>query len=116
MSGKLARARTSRLFKRSDFEILMDDTISFDRACAEIADRQMRKAAASTVEALIYSLRSGIDALARNDVQERLGRTDEKQLHEICARVQSFKPHIAKPWTDDEAERLVTMWTTRHAR
>ena len=97
-------------------KILMDDAISFDRACAEVADRQMRKATQSTVEALIYSLRSGVGELARNDVQERLGRADEKQLHEICARVQSFKPHIAKSWTDDEAERLVTMWTTRHAR
>lgn len=97
---------------RSNLEILLDDDISLDRACAEIADRYMRQATASTVEALIYSLRSGAAALSRKDVRERLTALDEKQLREICALVQSFKPHTAQPWKADEVGKIVIMWAT----
>jgi citrate lyase beta subunit len=95
---------------RSNLEILLDKTISFDRAMNIIADRQLRKGTQSTVDAVIYSLHSGVGALARSDVQERLGRIDEKQLREICSRV----THIAKPWTADDVEKLVAIWVARH--
>jgi hypothetical protein len=77
-----------------------------------IADRQLNKATETVVEAVIYSLRSGTKALSREDVRERLGRVDEKQLREICARVQRFKNGIAKVWTDEEVERL-PRWQTK---
>jgi hypothetical protein len=91
-------------------EILLDKTISFDRAMNIIADRQLRKATPSTVEAVIYSLHPGVGALVQRDVQERLGRIDEKQLREICSRI----THIAKPWSADDVEKLVAIWVACH--
>jgi hypothetical protein len=51
--------------KRSNLDILLDETISFDTAMHIISDRQMRgnPAAQSTIDTLMYSLRSGTPAL-----------------------------------------------------
>jgi hypothetical protein len=83
-----------------------------------IGDRYMcgNPAAQSTIEALMYSLRSGAALLSRNDVQQQLATIDEKQLQEVCARLQNFKIEIAKAWSDEEVERLVMTWTECHAR
>jgi hypothetical protein len=48
-------------------------------------------AAASTVEALAYSLRGGVDALSRIDVLERLYQLDDQQLRDIVARLLARK-------------------------
>jgi transposase len=64
----------------------------------------------TTVEALIYSLRSGGSALTESNNLRRLRELSEPQLHEVCARLQKFKPHIARAWTPAEVEILVGTW------
>jgi len=36
------------------------------------------------------------------------------QLKEVCARLQNFKPTIARPWTADEVAVLVRIWGKSH--
>jgi hypothetical protein len=104
----------------------MDDT--FERACRE-ADR---KAAArsqdprltrfrrlledATVDALVYSLRRGVNELANADTLHRLSGLDEGQLKAVCRRVQSFNPEIATPWSSDEVAALIAKWRELHER
>jgi transposase len=67
-------------------------------------------AAASTVEALVYALRRGGIALTESSNLRRLKEINEAQLHEVCARLQKFRPHIARAWTPAEVEALVGTW------
>jgi hypothetical protein len=72
------------------------------------------RAAASTVEALIYSLRERrTAALAERDTRRRIGELSEEQLHEVGARLQALK--IVRTWTTADIERLVETWVARHA-
>jgi len=64
-----------------------------------------------TVEGLMYALRKGGSALNESSNLRRLGELSEPQLHELCARLQKFKPHIARAWTPAEIEALVVTWT-----
>jgi hypothetical protein len=69
-------------------------------------------AAQPTVEALMYGLRDGVDALpTKPERLRRLSELNETQLHEVCARLQNFKPTIGRPWTPDEVAALVAIWT-----
>jgi hypothetical protein len=78
--------------------------------------RAREGAATSTVEALMFELRDGIDALPANPERpRRLWELSETQLHEVCARLQNFKPTIARPWTADEVAALVKIWAKSHA-
>lgn len=72
------------------------------------------RAAASTIEALVFSLRAGGVALDCPAARGRLSELSEAQLHEVSARVQRFKPNIARPWTEVEVEILVTIWFELH--
>jgi hypothetical protein len=71
-------------------------------------------ATSSTIEALMYSLRKGVVALGRDDVQQRLGAVDEQQLRDICGRLQKFKVAIAKPWSTTEVEAIIMTWAACH--
>jgi hypothetical protein len=53
------------------------------------------RAAASTVEALLYSLRAGGAALDCPHARRRLAELSEAQLHEVSARLQKIQPNIA---------------------
>jgi hypothetical protein len=66
-------------------------------------------AAPTTIEALMLSLRSGTDALARPDVLYRLSELDDKQLLRVAVRLQEFKPEIAPAWTPEQVEILVAV-------
>ena len=77
--------------------------------------RAPEQAAASTVEALAFSLRRGVGALKRNDVRWRLGDLNEDQLREMCKRLQRRDGRIAPPWPDADIEVLIEAWTTCHA-
>jgi hypothetical protein len=101
---------------RDDREVLFDETLSLDGAMSIVAGRQLRgnPAANSTVDALMYSLRSGVNALARNDVQQRIAMLDERQMHACCKELQHRNPDIAKSWTKDEIEKLVALWASCH--
>jgi len=72
------------------------------------------RAAASTVEALMYSLRAGGAAVVCSHARRRLSELSEAQLHEVCARLQRFQPRIARAWTPVEVEFLVAIWVDLH--
>ena len=72
------------------------------------------RAAQSTVEALVYSLRwRGIKALDEPDTQRRIGQLSEDQLHEVGGRLQART--IVRAWTAADIERLVEIWVACHA-
>lgn len=88
---------------------LIDDNVSIERAYAEINRRD--QAAASTVEALMYSLRErGPSALQEPTTQRRLSEMNETQLREVCERLQKLKPHIARAWSPEETAVLLLTW------
>jgi hypothetical protein len=117
LCGRAAKVSAAPpMAERSNLELLLDEDVSFDRAMGIVADRQLRgnPAAQSTVDALMYSLRSGCAALSRRDVQQRLTAVDEEQLRDICTLLQKRNPNIAKPWPAGEIEKLVMTWATCH--
>jgi hypothetical protein len=65
-------------------------------------------AAASTINALMYGLRGGVDVLARPDMQRRLSELDDKQLLDVATQLQHRK--VAPSWTKEQIEILVTVW------
>jgi hypothetical protein len=79
---------------------LLDPGVSLERAYAEIHAEWFRgRAADSTVEALMFSLRSGVSALAHPDTLRRLSDLDDAQLRDVVVRLQKFSSEIAPPWT-----------------
>ena len=92
---------------------LLDESVSLERAWSEIKASRGR-AAASTVEALMFSLRAGGAALACPHARRRLAELSEAQLHEVCARLQKIDPNIARAWTPIEVELLVAVWNDLH--
>jgi hypothetical protein len=69
------------------------------------------------VEALVYGLREGHEALLKNSNRlQRLAQLSEAQLKAICRRVQNFKPEIATPWSSDEVTALIARWRELHER
>jgi hypothetical protein len=95
---------------------LLDPKVSLEQAQRKLLERRRDGAAASTVEALMFGLRDGIDALpTKPERLRRLSELSETQLHEVCARLQNFKPAIARPWTADEVAALVAIWAKTHA-
>jgi uncharacterized membrane protein YccC len=89
----------------------LDPKVSLEQAQRRRGDG----AAANTVEALIFGLRDGIDALPRKPERvRRLSELSAEQLKTVCARLQNFKPIIARPWTADEVDALISIWATSH--
>ena len=72
------------------------------------------RAAASTIEALMFALRAGGTAHAYPHARRRLSELSEAQLHEVSARLQKFQPNIARAWTPVEVEFLVAIWIDLH--
>src|SRR5262249_25646054 len=70
------------------------------------------RAAHSAVDALMYSLRRGIEAITEPDNQRRLAELSEDQLLAVCQRLQNFKPNIASAWPPEEVEAIVSIWST----
>ena len=93
-------------------ERALERTPGIERAYAEL--NQLNHAAASTVEALMYSLRRGVDELTKPDTQRRLSELSEDQLRAVCERLQNFKPEIAPAWTPEEIEALTNIWSAVH--
>jgi hypothetical protein len=74
-------------------------------------------AAASTVEALMFELREGIEALPTNPERlRRLSELSEEQLRAVCERLQNFKPHIASTWSPQEVQALVDIWSVTNVK
>jgi hypothetical protein len=80
------------------------------QAMYDAALRKQRKlygAAPTTVEALMYSLRSrGTAALSEPNCQRRLSELNERQLYEVAVRLQKLKPNIAPAWGSDQIKKL----------
>jgi hypothetical protein len=80
----------------------------------------VRRAATSTVEALVYSCRQGPSALDRPDNVRRLTELDEQQLREVHERVQRFRPELqyggcpATRWNSEQVDALLDRWNTCH--
>jgi hypothetical protein len=84
---------------------------SLERAYHEIiSDRIRGRPAESTIEALMYSLRRGVNELIMPDTLRRLSALTEDQLEAVCLRVQAFQPMIAEPWSADDADLLIAAW------
>jgi len=93
---------------------LMGDSVSLERAWHELNGRPS-KAAAATVEALVFGLRDGLAALPKNpDRLRRLSELNAEQLCAVCERLQNFQPHIAPAWTPDEVQALIAIWSKRN--
>ena len=74
-------------------------------------------AAYSTIEALMYSLRSrGERALTESDCQRRLSELNEDQLREVAVRLQKLMPEIAAAWTPEQIEILIAVWEGLNGR
>jgi hypothetical protein len=94
---------------------LLADDVSLERAYGEIhAERLRGRTAEATVEALVYQLRKGGAALSDPNARRRLAELSEQQMHEVSARLQKFMPHVARPWTPDEVEVFVELWSALH--
>jgi len=107
----LARPQDRRLER---LRRLLLDNVSLERAWTEL-NRGDGQAPQATVEALVYGLRDGIDALpTKPERLRRLSELSADQLKEVCARLQNFKPTIARPWTADEVDALVSIWIKSH--
>ena len=87
---------------------LVADDISIDRAWHELqADRTAPKA---TVDALMFSLRRGINELTQPSTLRRLSTLDEYQLEDVCLRVQAFPQRIAPAWSAADVDVLISGW------
>ena len=64
------------------------------------------RAAASTVEALMFELRSGTSVLRESAAKRRLSELSEAQVREVGARCNDSKPEIAKAWNPDGVVKL----------
>jgi hypothetical protein len=93
---------------------LMADDISINRAWHELeADRTAPKA---TVEALMFSLRRGINELTQPSTLRRLSTLDEYQLEDVCLRVQAFQQRIAPAWSAADVDLLISAWRKFHGQ
>jgi hypothetical protein len=85
-----------------------------DRRRQDISPRRVaprnRPAPKVTVDALMFSLRRGVNELAKPDSQRQLSALDRDQLKNVCRRVQAFQPAIARPWSADAVAALISTW------
>ena len=99
--------------------ILEPTLTTFQLAC-EQADRERQPRAtrsgeamaapATTVEALMFSLRRGVSELTQPDTLRRLSKLDGGQIEDVCRRVQAFQPRIAPAWSADDVDLLISAW------
>jgi hypothetical protein len=79
---------------------LLDDDVSIERAWSEL-NKPTNDAAASTLEALMFSLRErGTAALAEPETRRRLAALSTTQVQVILARLMALRPKY--PAIDDE--------------
>jgi len=71
------------------------------------------RAAQSTIDAAMYSLRGGTAVLVRDDVRGRLAVVSEDQLREMIMLLQK-RGRIAPRWSDEDVQKLAETWATCH--
>jgi hypothetical protein len=62
------------------------------------------------VDALVFSLRRGVNELIKPDTLRRLSALAEDQLEAVCLRVQAFQAMIADPWCAEDLDLLISAW------
>ncbi len=67
------------------------------------------EAADSTIEALMLSLRRGVNALSEPKTLSRLSELTDQQLIEVMTGVQKFNPEIAPAWTTEQVKALAIL-------
>jgi hypothetical protein len=71
----------------------------------------------TTIEALMFGMREGIEALPTNpDTLWRLSKLSEEQLCAVCERLQNFNPNIAPAWSPQEVQALVDIWSATNVK
>jgi hypothetical protein len=103
-----------RLLPDPDIErarrLLADDSISLEQADREIRAEWLALGAKwGTIEALMFALRKGPDALKHPDNRRRLRDLNGAQIRNVATRVQKFMPHIAPAWTPGQVEALISI-------
>jgi hypothetical protein len=97
------------------YKICDDARAKLERAVAKAKIKpSARLAAQTTIDAMMYSLRSGTTVLSRDDVRARLADIAEAQLLEMIVLLQKRDGRIAPRWSDDEIEQLMQTWTACH--
>jgi hypothetical protein len=93
---------------------IMDDSVTLEAAWHTL-NRVPGEAPQATIEALVFSLRAGVEVLREPDAQRRFSELSETQAREVSARLQNFNPHIATPWSSEEAQAVLSIWSKIHA-
>jgi hypothetical protein len=88
---------------------LLDPAISLEQAQRRLLERRQGGVAASTVEALVYSLRRGVDALAEPQTARRLAELSDDQLLAVGERLRRLQREIARAWSGDEVAVLMQL-------
>ena len=87
---------------------LMEPGVTLDGSSHEI--NRCRPAPKATVDALMLSLRRGVDELVKPKTLQRLSVLDDGQIEDVCLRVQAFQPSIAPTWSAADADLLISAW------
>ena len=69
--------------------------------------------APTTVEAMLFALRSGLSCLANPGNRDRLQACDPAAMREIAARLHSWRALRAAwlpAWDDGDVKRLILVW------
>jgi hypothetical protein len=94
---------------------LPNHNVSLERAYVELNAADLcGRVAAATVEALLFSLRSGVVALGNSSTLGRLSELSEGQARAVAVRLQKFKPATAPPWSPDDVAVLLAVWGRYH--
>jgi len=97
-------------------ELLDNDDIPVECVWAEL-NKPNGRAPQPTVEAQMFGLRHGLEALPTNpDRLRRLSELCEEQLRAVCDRLQDFKPHVAPAWSPEEVRALVDIWSATNVK
>jgi hypothetical protein len=71
------------------------------------------RTAASTIEALLFELRSGLSCLAEDGARGRLLRCDEAVMRAIAAELLTWKDRgkpWLPPWSKEDVTKLIDTW------
>ena len=74
-------------------------------------DQRGPRAAASTVKALAFQLRNGVDALRDPSTLRRLSDLSERQMRDLADHLGIWR---WRRWSPDEIEVLIRIWGTNH--
>ena len=88
---------------------------------APLAQVNDSRAAATTVEALAFSLRAGVAALREKSTLARIAQLDKRQAKDIAERLQKERwskdgARRAPVWAGDEVKAFLKVWRIAHER